>query len=108
MHSCVARLSLPIVWLCETIARISINDSMLPSVCYTVIYTVRVGLGLVGASLSEPHTSVTALQDTCVCMSVCLSVCVRTRVYVCLSVCLRTYVYVCLSAYVRPYTENFN
>ena len=39
---------------------------------------------LIGASLSEPHTSVTALQDACVCMSVC----VRT--------------------YVRPYTENFN
>ena len=35
---------------------------------------------LIGASLSEPHTSVTALQDACV----------------------------CLSAYVRPYTENFN
>ena len=44
------------------------------------------------ASLSEPHTSVTALQDACVCMYVCM--------YVCLSVCL--------SAYVRPYTENFN
>ena len=28
----------------------------------------------IGASLSEPHTSVTALR-TCVCMSVCLSVC---------------------------------
>ena len=26
---------------------ISINDSTLPSVCYTVIYMVRVGLGLV-------------------------------------------------------------
>jgi len=26
---------------------ISINDSALPSVCYTVIYMVRVGLGLV-------------------------------------------------------------
>ena len=26
---------------------------------------------LVGASLSEPHTSVTALQDACVCMSAC-------------------------------------
>jgi len=25
---------------------ISINDSTLPSVCYTVIYMVRVGLGL--------------------------------------------------------------
>ena len=37
---------------------------------------------LIGASLSEPHTNVTALH-TCVCM------------YVCLSVCL------------RPYTENF-
>ena len=37
---------------------------------------------IVGASLSEPHTSVTALC-TCMCM------------YVCLSVCL------------RPYTENF-
>ena len=89
MHSCIARLSLAIVWLCETIARISINDSMLPSVCYTVIYTVRVGLGLVGASLSEPHTSVTALQDACVCMSVCLSAYVR----VCMSVCVREAIY---------------
>ena len=35
---------------------------------------------LIGASLSEPHTSVTALRDACVCMYVCL----------------------------RPYTENFN
>ena len=26
---------------------------------------------LIGASLSEPHTSVTALRDACVCMSVC-------------------------------------
>ena len=26
----------------------------------------------VGASLSEPHTSVTALRDACVCLSVCL------------------------------------
>ena len=43
---------------------------------------------IIGATLSEPHTSVTALQDTCVCLSVCLSVCLRT--------------------YVRPYTENFN
>ena len=30
--------------------------------------------GMIGASLSEPHTSVTALR-MCVCMSVCLSVC---------------------------------
>ena len=29
---------------------------------------------VIGASLSEPHTGVTALR-TCVCMSVCLSVC---------------------------------
>ena len=27
---------------------------------------------IVGASLSEPHTSVTALQDACVCLSVCV------------------------------------
>ena len=26
---------------------------------------------LIGASVSEPHTSVTALRDACVCMSVC-------------------------------------
>ena len=26
----------------------------------------------IGVSLSEPHTSVTALQDACVCMSVCV------------------------------------
>ena len=39
---------------------------------------------IIGASLSEPHTSVTALQDACVCMYVCM--------------------YVCL----RPYTENLN
>jgi len=29
---------------------------------------------LVGASLSEPHASGTALQDACVCMSVCVCV----------------------------------
>ena len=39
------------------------------------------GVNLIGASLSEPHTSMTALR-MCVCMSVCL-------------------------VYVRPYTENF-
>ena len=27
--------------------------------------------GIIGASLSEPHTSVTALLDACVCMYVC-------------------------------------
>ena len=27
---------------------------------------------LIGVSLSEPHTSVTALQDACVCISVCM------------------------------------
>ena len=27
---------------------------------------------MIGASLSEPHTSVTALQDACVCTSACL------------------------------------
>ena len=31
----------------STVVWISINDSMLASVCYTVIYMVRVGLGLV-------------------------------------------------------------
>ena len=35
---------------------------------------------IIGVSLSKPHTSVTALQDVCVC--VCL--------YVCMSVCLHT------------------
>ena len=40
---------------------------------------------LVGVNLSEPHTSVTALQDACTCMS---------GTYVC--------------TYVRPYTENLN
>ena len=29
---------------------------------------------IIGASLSEPHTSVTALRDAYVCLSVCLSV----------------------------------
>ena len=28
---------------------------------------------IIGASLSEPHTSVTALRDACVCMYVCMS-----------------------------------
>ena len=32
---------------------------------------------LIGVSLSEPHTSGTALQDACVCMSVC----VRMAIY---------------------------
>ena len=34
----------------------------------------RLGGGMrwiIGASLSEPHTSVTALLDACVCMSAC-------------------------------------
>ena len=32
---------------------------------------LRGGVIFIGASLSEPHTSVTALQDVCVCMSAC-------------------------------------
>jgi len=39
-------------------------------------------INVIGASLSEPHTNGTALQDACV--------------------------YVCLRTYVRPYTENLN
>ena len=54
--------------------------TMVIMIAYSDIHIVCVRL--VGASLSEPHTSVTALR-TCVCM------------YVCMSVCL------------RPYTENF-
>ena len=46
---------------------------------------VRVDL-VGGHRLSEPHTSVTALR-TCVCMSVCLSVCGQSGLW--------------------PYTENF-
>ena len=45
-----------------------------------VMFVVKI----IGVSLSKSHTSMTALQDVCVC------------------VCL----YVCLSAYVRPYTLN--
>ena len=37
-----------------------------------IICTCKKEWHLIGASLSEPHTSVTALQDVCVCMSVCL------------------------------------
>ena len=43
---------------------------------------------IIGVSLSKPHTSVTALQDVCVCvclyvcMSVCLSVCIREAIYI--------------------------
>ena len=41
-----------------------------------VMFVVKI----IGVSLSKPHTSMTALQDVCVC--VCL--------YVCMSVCLHT------------------
>ena len=34
------------IQLSSPVPRIPINDSMLASVCYTVIYIVRVGLGL--------------------------------------------------------------
>ena len=34
---------------------------------------------IIGVSLSEPHTSVTALQDACVCMSVCLLVAIYRK-----------------------------
>ena len=34
---------------------------------------------LVGASLSEPHTSVTTLLDACVCMYVCLCVAIYQK-----------------------------
>jgi len=42
------------------------------------MYTLEMGLAtmsivkIVGANLSDPHTSGTALQDACVCLSVCL------------------------------------
>ena len=35
----------------------------------------------IGESLSEPHTSVTALQDECVCMSVYVRTYVREALY---------------------------
>ena len=52
------------------------------------VYSTIDGLGepLIGASLSEPHTSGTALR-ICVCMFACLLA--------------------CLLAYLRPYTVNF-
>jgi len=34
---------------------------------------------IIGASLSEPHTSMTALQDVCVCMYVCLLVAIYRK-----------------------------
>ena len=49
-------------------------------IIYAKIPNCLLEMILIGASLSEPHTSVTALQDACVCLSVC----------------------------VWPYTENFN
>ena len=42
MHMVAARLGFEKAM----VGTISINDSMLPSVCYTVIYMIRVGLGL--------------------------------------------------------------
>ena len=38
-----------------------------PSGKVTVRGVTTGGAGVIGGSLSEPHTSVTALQDTCVC-----------------------------------------
>ena len=35
--------------------------------------------GFIGASLSEPHTSVTALLNACVCMCVCLRVAIYRK-----------------------------
>ena len=40
--------------------------------------TLKLG-ELIGASLSEPHTSVTALLDACVCMYVCLHVAIYRK-----------------------------
>ena len=36
-------------------------------------------LHVIGASLSEPHTSMTVLQDACVCLSVCLHVAIYRK-----------------------------
>ena len=50
------------------------------------IFVLRLVLSMIGASLSEPHTSVTAFAEV-----------------VCIYVCM----YVCMSACLWPYTVNF-
>ena len=66
----------------EHVEKYSLSSLKVVTLGNQSFYFARTNVPLIGASLSEPHTSVTALR-TCVCMSVCLFVCLR------------------------PYTENF-
>ena len=78
------------IWTCVSVARVcvcgggGVKTLIIFGIClctFTLSPPVikmpllfKVSAVVIGASLSEPHTSVTALR-TCVCMSVCLSVC---------------------------------
>ena len=58
--------------LIDTLSLIlAVSTANLQSSSYFLLYLIKI---VIGASLSEPHTSVTALR-TWVCMYVCLSVC---------------------------------
>ena len=45
------------------------------AICDHAGNTPTISLLFIGASLSEPHTSVTALQDACVCLSAYVRTC---------------------------------
>ena len=49
--------------------------------CTATVFFTRVvsRIELIGASLSEPHTSVTALQNMCVCLLACLLVAIYRK-----------------------------
>ena len=51
--------------------------------CTATVFFTRVvsRIELIGASLSEPHTSVTALQNACVCLLACLLACLLVAIY---------------------------
>ena len=58
-----------IVWIADIITKVGVLY-----VDHTKDDMLKKSIAFLGASLSEPHTSVTALR-TCVCMFVCLLAC---------------------------------
>ena len=72
--------------LCSNTTKTSSMHNMVGasvSEVYNIIwcqFDLKIDNFLIGASLSEPHTSVTALR-TCVCMFACLLACLLAAIY---------------------------
>ena len=82
------------MFLMHNVSKLNILDEpvcIMSAYTPTVFLSARnVGKGLnflclqvhiIGASLSKPHTSMTALRKLCVCMYVCMYVCLLAAIY---------------------------